>query len=75
MICKLRPEAAVVEEVVEEPPDDVDDLLGVEDVLDCEVSVTNAIVATARTMITTTTNKVIPMPRRGCLIPTRWLRT
>jgi len=72
VICKLRPEAEVVDEVVEEPPDDfedvavedVDDVLGLLDVLDCEVSVTKAIVATARTMTTATTTTVIPIALR-----------
>jgi hypothetical protein len=35
---------------------------------------TSAIVATARTMMTATTNMVVPTPRRGSVIPTRRLR-
>jgi hypothetical protein len=43
-------------------------------VLVCKLRTTNAIVATTRTMTTATTTMVVPIPRRGCVIPTRRLR-
>ncbi|MGA2664444.1 MAG: hypothetical protein ABSF83_05830 [Nitrososphaerales archaeon] len=72
VIFKVRPETEVVDEVVEELPDDfedvtvedVDDVLGLLDVLDCEASATKAIVATARTMTTATTTTAIPIALR-----------
>jgi hypothetical protein len=44
--------------------EDDEDVVGLTDVLDCEVSVTNAIVATIRMMTTTTTVTVVPIPLR-----------
>ena len=43
-------------------------------VLVCKLRTTNAIVATTRTMMTATTAIVVPIPRRGGVIPIRRLQ-
>ena len=54
-------------DMLDEDDEDDEDVVGLADVLDCELSVTNAIVATTRTMTTTTTITVAPIPLRLCI--------